>query len=65
MESITDLIDFLTDPTGIGFPMLIAAALGFILYLMHIFAKDWEKTQAKTEKKKDRYRDTDTPFKPF
>lgn len=65
MESATDIIDFLTDPSGLGFPMLIAAGLGLILYLMHVTTKEWKKTDTKTENKKDKYKDTNIPYKPF
>jgi len=65
MDFLYDAVDYLTDPNGTGFPMLIAGGLGLILYLMHFTTKEQKKSDQSLESKKDKYRDTDIPFKPF
>lgn len=65
MDFIPDIVDFLTDPSGTGFPLLIAGGLGLIMYLMNFTTKEQKKADEAIEGKKDKYRDTDIPFKPF
>lgn len=45
--------------------MLIAGGLGLILYLMHFTTTEQKKANEALEGKRDKYRDTDIPFKPF
>ncbi|MFA6098662.1 MAG: hypothetical protein WCV50_02715 [Patescibacteria group bacterium] len=64
MEWFKELINFLTDPSGIGFPMLIAAGLGVILYLMSITTKGWQASEKKISKEQSEA-EKKYPFKPF
>lgn len=65
MGFLQPAIDFLTNPTGIGFPILIGAGLGIILYLMKITTKDWRKEDTKLAEQKQVLRGRNYPTKPF
>lgn len=65
MEIINNAIDFLTDPSGLGLPILIAFGLGAILYMMKYTTKEWRKIDKKQEASQEKYRDISKPFKPF
>ena len=64
-EFIHKAIDFLTDPSGVGLPILIGSGLAVILYLMKYTTKEWKKTENKQEDKKEKYKGISAPFKPF
>ncbi|MFH1207582.1 MAG: hypothetical protein V1668_03165 [Patescibacteria group bacterium] len=64
-EFIQTAIDWVTDPGGLGFPILIGVGLGAIVYMMNKQTKSWRKADTKVEKKKDALRNYETPFKPF
>ncbi len=67
MDFINEIIDFLVDPNGIGFPILIGTGLGAILYLMNYATKANTKATEHAEKNKvdDRYNNKNLPYKPF
>lgn len=65
MDFLYDAVEYLTEPNGTGFPMLIAGGLGLILYLMSFTTKEQKKADDAIERKKDRYGETGIPFKPF
>lgn len=67
MDFINEIIDFLVDPDGIGFPVLIGAGLGTILYLMNYTTKAGTRATEHVEKNKvdDRYNNKNLPYKPF
>lgn len=65
MGSINNVIAFLTNPQGIGFPILIGGGLAIILFLMNKTSKGWQKADSKIEKNKDAYRKNNLPLKPF
>lgn len=56
-------IDFFTNPSGIGFAILIAAGLGVILYLMKSTEKGWRVEEKKLKNKSKG--DKNFPLKPF
>lgn len=64
---LDDTTAFLTDPNGIGFPILIAVGLGIILYLIHFTTKEEKKAQISIDQSKDydKYNNRKMPFKPF
>lgn len=64
-EFFESTIDFLTDPNGLGFPMLIATGLGAILYMMNYSDKQWKKADRNVEDKKDSINRINYPQKPF
>ena len=69
MFGIEDLfyeaIYFLTNPDGLGFPILIGSGLGMVLYLMNYSGKEWKKADKKIEDNQDNYGKTIYPHKPF
>lgn len=65
MEIMNNIIDFITDPSGLGLPIFIAVGLGVILYMMKYTTKEWRKIDKKQEVSKEKYRDISKPFKPF
>ena len=65
MEVITETIIFLTDPDGIGFPILIGSGLGIILYLMHVTKKEEKQADKEIDEHKDQYQGPSLPYKPF
>ncbi len=62
---IRDVLDWATDPEGLGLPVVIGAGLGIILYFMRTSEKGWQKTERKIEEHKGRRRDIGFPDKPF
>ncbi len=68
MDIVELLIDFLTDPQRLGFPLLIISGLGAILYLMNYSSKEWKRQDTKKQQQSSRdksyYKDK-YPFKPF
>ena len=64
-EAFSEAIYFLTNPDGLGFPILIGSGLGMVLYLMNKTAKEQKKADQKIEEKKDNYSHTIYPHKPF
>ena len=65
MDFLNEAVEYLTDPDGTGFPILISGGLGLILYLMRFTTKEQKKADETLEGKKERYHDTNIPFKPF
>lgn len=65
MNFLQPIIDFFTDPKGLGFPILIAAGLGVILWLMNYTSHGWRRENAKSSGKKEEMKDRNLPFKPF
>lgn len=65
MEFLKKVIDFLTDPSGLGFPLLIATGLGAILYLMKYSTKEWRKEEKKMKEQETKFKGPTFPFKPF
>ncbi|MFA5135667.1 MAG: hypothetical protein WC505_07845 [Patescibacteria group bacterium] len=65
MDFLPKTIEFLTDPNGIGFPLLIGAGLGVILYLMHFTTKEQKAADEEIEEKKDRFKGPNLPYEPF
>lgn len=65
MDFIPEAIEYLTDPDGIGFPLLIGAGLGIILYLMNFTSKEEKKADLKIEERKERFKGPNLPYKPF
>ena len=67
MDFLDDIFNYVTDPSGMGFPILIDAGLGIILYLMHFTTKEEKKAQASIDQKKDydKYNNRNIPYKPF
>jgi len=63
MPWLQNAIDFLTDSSGLGFPILMAAGLLIILWLMHQATKPPRPPVIKPPKPGDRYKNT--PYKPF
>ena len=64
-EFLANIIDFLTNPNGLGFPILIATGLGTILYMMNYSGKQWKKADRNVEDKKDSINRINYPHKPF
>ncbi len=64
-EYIQTALDWITNPSGLGFPVLIGAGLGVIVFMMNKQTKSWKKADTKIEKKKDTLRNFETPYKPF
>ena len=64
-EKITELFNLLTDPNGVGFPILIGAGLGIILYLMNYTGKEWQKSDARIKESKDTNTRIGFPHQPF
>lgn len=58
-------IQYLTDPNGLGFPILIATGLGTILYLMNYTDKSWKKADRNVADQKDSINKINYPQKPF
>lgn len=67
MDVIEGIFDYITEPGGMGFPILIGVGLGIILYLMHFTTKEEKKAQDSIDKKKDydKYNNRNIPYKPF
>jgi hypothetical protein len=65
MDWLKDIFDYLTDPSGLGFPLLISVGLFIIIWLMNKTSKGWKKVDTKIEQKKDNWRDTNLPYKPL
>lgn len=69
MFGIEDLfyeaVNFLTNPDGLGFPILIGSGLGMVLYLMNYSSKESKKADQKIDEKKETYGKTIYPHKPF
>ena len=65
MDFVQKVIEFLTDTEGYGFPILIGAGLGVILYLMRYTTKEQKRADEKIERKKDEYDYRKLPYKPF
>ncbi|MDD5039933.1 MAG: hypothetical protein PHY34_02175 [Patescibacteria group bacterium] len=66
MESIISIRDFLLNPDGFGFPILIGCGLGAILYLMRSATKQQKKAEKHlAEKQESLPRGPGMPFKPF
>ncbi|MFA5051692.1 MAG: hypothetical protein WC544_01355 [Patescibacteria group bacterium] len=64
-EYIQTALDWLTNPDGLGFPILIGSGLGIIVYMMNKQTKSWKRTDLKVEQKKENVRRYETPYKPF
>jgi len=64
-DFFTTTVQFLTDPRGIGFPLLLIASLGVVLYLMNYTTKQDKKSMESIEKKKEGKEDMHIPHKPF
>lgn len=65
MSWLENTVDFFTKPDGLGFPILIGAGLGVILYLMNYTTKANFKAASKIEDNSEQRRDKNLPFKPF
>ena len=65
MDFPADIIEFLTDSEGIGFPILIGAGLGIILLMMNFTSKEQRSSDTEIERKKDMYQGRHLPRKPF
>jgi hypothetical protein len=65
MDTISQIYGYLTDPRGLGFPLLISAGLFLIIWLMNKTSKGWKKTDITIEKKKEDRNNFGTPFKPL
>jgi hypothetical protein len=65
MDFIKNIFDYLTDPHGLGFPLLISAGLFIIIWLMNRTSKGWKKLDTKFEQKKEGRDTFGTPFKPL
>jgi len=65
MDFISVAVDFLTDPNSIGFPLLMIAGLGVILYLMNYTTKQTRRSDIELEKRKDEDDDMHIPHEPF
>lgn len=64
-EYVKTALDWITNPSGLGFPILIGAGLGVIVFMMNKQTKSWKKTDMKVEEKKESARRYETPYKPF
>ncbi len=60
-----EAISFLTNPDGLGFPILIGSGLGMVLYLMNQTDKDLKKADKKIKENQDNYGKIIYPHKPF
>jgi putative Mn2+ efflux pump MntP len=56
---------FFTDPSSIGFAILIAAGLGVILYLMKSTEKGWRVEEKKSKNEESKKGGKNFPLKPF
>lgn len=65
MDTVRNIYDYLTDPSGLGFPLLISVGLFIIIWMMNKTTKGWKKTDTVIEKKKDDRNNFGTPFKPL
>ena len=65
MDFPADIIEFLTDSEGLGFPILIGAGLGIILLMMNFTTKEEKESTDEIERKKDMYQGRHLPRKPF
>lgn len=65
MDFLENIFNYLTDPSGLGFPMLISAGLLVILWLMNKTSKGWKKADTKIQENKESVRKTNLPYKPF
>jgi len=65
MDFFHEIFDYLTDPGGLGFPMLICGGLFIILWLMKKTSKGWKKVDTKIEKKKEDRDNFNIPYKPL
>lgn len=63
--SLEELLDWATNPDGIGLPILIGIALGILLYFMRTSEKDWHESEKKIEEHQERRRNIGYPDKPF
>lgn len=64
-EYVKTALDWITNPGGLGFPVLIGVGLGVIVYMMNKQTKSWKKEDMKVEQKKENIRRYETPYKPF
>ncbi|MBU0598106.1 hypothetical protein KKF61_03870 [Patescibacteria group bacterium] len=64
-DLLSEIINFFTDPDGVGFPILLAASLGIILFLMNYSSKGWTVSSKKNVSKQNDLKKRNYPFKPF
>jgi hypothetical protein len=65
MTYFQDAFSYLTDPGGLGFPILISSGLFIVIWLMNKSTKGWKKTDTIIEKKREDRNTYGTPFKPL
>lgn len=64
-ETIRSFLDSLTDPHGVGLPILIGAGLAVILFLMNSATKSWGKADAHLKQTTGDKAKSNLPYKPF
>ncbi|MFZ6035871.1 MAG: hypothetical protein ACOYUK_01910 [Patescibacteria group bacterium] len=64
-DAFSALLDWATDPEGMGLPIVIGVGLGMILYFMKSSEKGWQKADRQIAEHKDRRGNIGFPDKPF
>ena len=65
MSYLNNAIDFLTNPNGLGFPILIGGGLILILVLMKYSTKSNIRAAKKISATEEKLKNKNLPFKPF